>query len=68
MIEMRYKLLPHHLSPVMAPSHFHLFPKLKTFLDGQWFSSNEELVARVQEYFGGLEEANFSDGIEALEF
>ena len=66
--ELKYELLPHPpYSPDMAPSDFHLFPKLKIFLGGRRFSSNEELIAGVEEYFAGLEESDFRDGIKALE-
>ena len=50
--------------PYSPPSTFH-YPKLKILLVGQKFSSNEEIIARV-EYFAGLEECTFQDGINAL--
>lgn len=40
--------------PYMAPSDFHLFPKLKFFLGGQRLSSNEDAIATVERYFAGL--------------
>jgi len=45
LIELRFELLPHpiYLSD-LAPSDYHLFPKLKTFLIGQKFGSNEEII------------------------
>jgi histone-lysine N-methyltransferase SETMAR len=38
-------------SPDLAPSDFYLFPKLKLFLAGQRFSSNQEAIAAVEVYF-----------------
>jgi hypothetical protein len=41
--DLHYELLEHPpYSPDLAPSDFHLFPKLKLFLAGQHFSSNQE--------------------------
>jgi hypothetical protein len=66
--ELRYELLPHlPYSPDFAPSDFHLFPKLKIFLNGRRFSTTEELTAELEGYFAGLEESYFRDGIKALE-
>lgn len=66
--ELKYDLLPHPpYSPDLAPSDFHLFPKLKVFLGGQRFSSNEEVKTAVEAYFADLEETTFRDGIKALE-
>lgn len=66
--ELHYDLLPHPpYSPDLAPSDFHLFPKLKTFLGGQKFKTNEEVIAAVEEYFTGLEKSHFMEGITALE-
>ena len=46
--ELGYELLPHlPYLPDMAPSDFHLFRKLKIFLGGWKFSSNEELIVGV---------------------
>ena len=66
--ELRYELLPHPpYSPDLAPSDFHLFPKLKIFLGGRRFPTREELTAELERYFAGLEESHFRDGIKALE-
>jgi hypothetical protein len=46
-----YELLEHPpYSPDLAPSDFCLFPKLKLFLAGQRFSSNQEAIAAVKVY------------------
>ena len=55
-------MLPHlPYSPGLAPSDFHLFPKLKIIL------KTEELTSEVEGYFAGLEESHFRDGIKELE-
>jgi hypothetical protein len=51
----------------LAPSDFCLFPKLKLFLAGQRFSSNEEAIAAVERYFAYLTKNHYRDGIMALE-
>jgi hypothetical protein len=43
-----------------------LFPKLKLFLTGQCFSSNQEAVAAVEGYFADLTKNHYRDGIKAL--
>jgi len=44
-----------------------LFPKLKLFLAGQHFSSNQEAIAAVEGYFADLTKNHYRDGIMALE-
>jgi histone-lysine N-methyltransferase SETMAR len=51
----------------LPPSDFYLFPKLKLFLAGQRFSSNEEAIAVVERYFADLTKNHYRDGIMALE-
>jgi histone-lysine N-methyltransferase SETMAR len=47
--DLHYEFLEHSpYSPDLAPSDFCLFPKLKLFLAGQHFSSNQEAVAAVE--------------------
>jgi [histone H3]-lysine36 N-dimethyltransferase SETMAR len=66
--ELHYRLLEHPpYSPDLAPSDFHLFPNLKKFLRGKRFSNNDEVIATVNEYFEGLPENHFRDGINKLE-
>jgi len=63
-----YKLLEHlPCSSDLAPSDFYLFPKLKLFLAGQRFSSNQEAIAAVEGYFPDLMKNHYRDGIIALE-
>jgi histone-lysine N-methyltransferase SETMAR len=46
--DLHYELLEHPpCSPDLAPSDFYLFPKLKLFLAGEHFSSNQEVIAAV---------------------
>ncbi|KOC61211.1 Histone-lysine N-methyltransferase SETMAR [Habropoda laboriosa] len=66
--EFKFNLLPQPAySPDLAPSDFHLFPKLKKFLRGCRFSSDDELIAAVNVYFEDLQEKDFRDGITGLE-
>jgi histone-lysine N-methyltransferase SETMAR len=53
--DLHYELLEHpSCSPDLAPSDFCLFPKLKLFLAGQRFASNQEATAAVEGYFANL--------------
>jgi len=54
-------------SPDLAPSDFYLFPKLKFFLAGLRFSSNQEATAAEEGYFAHLTKNHCRDGIMALE-
>jgi histone-lysine N-methyltransferase SETMAR len=66
--DLQYELLEHPpYSPDLAPSDFCLFPKLKLFLAGQCFSSNQEAIAAVEGYFADLMKNHYGDGIMALE-
>jgi len=58
--ELGCELIPHPpYSPDLAPCNFFLFPNLKTWLDGKKFSSNEEVIVAVNEYFADFETAYF---------
>jgi histone-lysine N-methyltransferase SETMAR len=66
--DLHYELLEHPpYSPDLAPSDFCLFPKLKIFLAGQRFSSNQEAIAAVVGYFADLTKNHYRDGIMVLE-
>jgi hypothetical protein len=66
--DLHYKLLEHpHSSPDLAPSDFCLYQKLKLFLAGQRFSSNQEAIAAAEGYFADLTKNHYRDGIMALE-
>jgi len=65
--DLHYELLEHpHYPPDLAPSDFYLFPKLKFFLAGQHFSSNQEAIAPVEGYFADLMKNHYRAGIVAL--
>ena len=55
-------------SPDLTPSDFYLFPKLKLFLTGQHFSSNQEAVSAVEGCFADLTKNHYRDGIMVLEY
>jgi len=66
--DLHYELLEHPpYSTDLAPCDFYLFPKLKLFLAGQRFSSNQEAIAAVDGYFADLTKNHYRDGIMALE-
>jgi len=66
--DLHYELVEHPpYSPDLAPSDFCLFPKLKLFLAGQRFSTNQETIAAVDGYFADLTKNQFREGIMALE-
>jgi histone-lysine N-methyltransferase SETMAR len=49
---LEFSVLPHPpYSPDLAPSDFHLFPKLKEHLKGQHFSCDEEVKSSVRKWF-----------------
>jgi hypothetical protein len=54
-------------SPDLAPTDFYLFPKLKLFLAGQRFSSNQEAIAAVEGYFANLTNNCYREGIMGME-
>jgi histone-lysine N-methyltransferase SETMAR len=65
--DLHYELLEHPpYSPDLAPSDIYLFPKLKLFLAGHRFSSNQEATAAVERYFADLTKNHYRDGIMAL--
>jgi len=66
--DLHYELLEHPpYSPDLALSDFFLFPKLKLFLTGQRFSSNQEAIAAVEGYFADLTKNSYRNRIMALE-
>jgi histone-lysine N-methyltransferase SETMAR len=66
--DLHYELLEHPpYSPDLAPFDFYLLPKLKLFLTGQRFSSNQEAIAAVEGYFADLMKNHYRDRIMALE-
>ena len=66
--ELRFELLDHPpYSSDLAPSDFFLFPDLKTALGGQRFSSNEEAITFVNNYFAEKNAEYYSDGLKRWE-
>ena len=65
--QLRFELVAHPYSPDLAPSDYYLFPKLKRWLQGKRFTSNEEVIAETEVYFEGLDVSYYRKGIEMLE-
>lgn len=66
--DLGYELLPHPpYSPDLGPSDFFLFPKLKSQLAGERFSSNDEIIAAVNGYFEERDKNYFTEGLSGLE-
>ena len=60
-----WKLLDHApYSPDLAPSDFHLFPKLKQHLGGQRFNTDEEVKEAVSKFIDGLAAEFFEEGFQ----
>jgi hypothetical protein len=57
----------HPIPQIWLPLTY-LFPKLKLFLAGQSFFSNQEAIAAVEGYFSDLTKNHYGDGIMALEY
>jgi hypothetical protein len=51
-------------SPDLAPSDFHLFPKLKEFLGGRRLKNDEEVKDAVKERLNGLTAAVYDESIQ----
>jgi hypothetical protein len=56
----------HPIPQIWLPLDFYLFPKLKLFLAGQRFSSNQEAITAVEGYFADLTKNHYRDGIMVL--
>jgi hypothetical protein len=50
----------------LAQSDFHLFPKLKEFLGGRRFKSDEEVKDAVKEWLNGLAAEVYDEVIQKL--
>ena len=63
-----FEILPHPpYTPDMAPSDFCLFPKLKSYLLGTQYGSNEGVIEAVNKYLWNQEKAFYFEGIRKLE-
>lgn len=66
--DLGYELLPHPpYSPDLAPCDFFLFPKLKSWLAGKKFSTNDEIISAVNGYFKEFDKNYFTEGLNGLE-
>ena len=54
-------------SPDLAPSDYFLFQKLKKWLGGKRFYSNDEIISQTNTYFEDLEKSYFLEGMQKLE-
>jgi [histone H3]-lysine36 N-dimethyltransferase SETMAR len=54
-------------SPDLAPSDFRLFPKLKEHLRGKRFSSDNDVICAVNQWFAAVEQSLFQEALEMLE-
>ncbi|GFV56546.1 mariner Mos1 transposase [Trichonephila clavipes] len=62
--ELWFELLDHlPYSPDLVPSDFFLFPHLKIALIGQRFSSNEEAITFMNNYFAEINAEYYLDGL-----
>ena len=61
-----FKLIEHPHSPDLAPSDFHLFPKLKTAISGTHFQSDDDVIHAVDDLLNSQEKDFFKSGTEAL--
>jgi histone-lysine N-methyltransferase SETMAR len=52
--------------PDLAPSDFHLFPKLKEFLGDRCFKSDEEVKDAIKKWLNGLAVEVYDEGIQKL--
>jgi hypothetical protein len=57
----------HRIPQIWLPLTSVSSPKLKLFLAGERFSSNQEAIAAVEGYFADLMKNRYRDGIMALE-
>jgi hypothetical protein len=62
-----FEILPHTpYSPVLTPSDFYLFPKLKTKLRGRRFGSCESVMEAVNEFFKDQNRELYFEGSKKL--
>ena len=63
-----FELLDHPpYSPDLAPSDYRLFPKLKEHLRGKKFSSDNEVITSVNQWFAEVGQPFFQEAVEMLE-
>ncbi|KAG8231260.1 hypothetical protein J437_LFUL011114 [Ladona fulva] len=65
----RWTVIPHPpYSPDLAPSDYHLFPKLKEHLGGQRFWTDDEVKEEVTCFLNRLVAEFYDMGIQKLEY
>uniref|UniRef100_A0A670YEL7 Tc1-like transposase DDE domain-containing protein n=1 Tax=Pseudonaja textilis TaxID=8673 RepID=A0A670YEL7_PSETE len=63
----KWEIFPHPpYSPDLAPSNYHLFPRMKTWLGTQRFDDNAELLAGVTDWFKSQAAEFYDSGITKL--
>ena len=66
--ELRFEMFDHtHYSLNLAPSDYFLFPHLKIALGEKRFSSNEEAIIIVNNYFAEKNAEYYLDGLQRWE-
>ena len=53
-------------SPILAPSNYHLFLRLKKFLGGKWFDDDDDLKDAVQKWLTSQVAAFYEESIQKL--
>ena len=62
-----FEMLDHPpYSPDLAPSDYHLFPRMKRAISGRRFSTDQEVIEEVEFYFNQQDKAFYMAGIRAL--
>lgn len=65
--EFQWNIITHPpYSPDLAPSDYHLFPKLKEHLAGRRFSSDDEVKDEVQRFLNNMAASWYDMGIQKL--
>jgi len=59
-----FELVDHpHYSPDLSPSDYYLFTKMKKFLSGKRYQSDNEVTSAVENYFKDQKETFLKTGI-----
>jgi len=61
--EFCYELLPHSAHSPISCDYF-LFPNLKKWFGRKRFTIREQLIAKIEAYFEGLNKSYYSDGLK----